>query len=233
MDGLWHCLLQNSVLFNQLQTKTRKLPDSCWSLASPGDTGIIIPGRRTCETTHQFRCRCHVRDAVIWLHPRRSTYQHPPECGAPGHWQLNITPVIVGFMVDKLNFIRVTKQLRSLKRWRHLVRILVYTPSKSAVKSLDYHEYAHKFHQSQHDWPWIPSHIHVFPWPGLWLSRATFHRIAMEWILKRRTPRWDLPVPVGGSPSVSSNMAIWEIPYRNFLAGEVIEVYIYKWFCSC
>ena len=88
MDGLWHCLLQNAVLFNQLQTKTRKLPDSCWSLASPGDTGIIIPGRRTCETTHQFRCRCHVRDAVIWLHPRRSTYPHPPECGAPGHWQL-------------------------------------------------------------------------------------------------------------------------------------------------
>ena len=219
MDGLWHCLLQNTVLFNQLQTKTRKLPDSCWSLASPGD---------------QFRCRCHVRDAVIWLHPRRSTYQHPPECGAPGHWQLNITPVIVGFMVDKLNFIRVTKQLRSLKRWRHLVRILVYTPSKSAVKSLDYHEYAHKFHQSQHDWPWIPSHIHVFPWPGLWLSRD--RHIGSRWNGSWRgghrggtyqSPLVDLLRCHQTWQSGKSLIGIFS------LGKSSKYISIYKWFCSC
>lgn len=58
---------------------------------------------------------------------------------APGRWQLNITPVIVGFLVDKSNFIGVTKQLRSLQRWRHLVRILVQKPPNSQ-KSLDYYD---------------------------------------------------------------------------------------------
>ena len=83
---LWHCLLQNIVLFNQLRTKTRKLSDSCWSLASPGDTRTIIPGRRTCETTHQVRCRCHVRDAVIWLHPK----------GQPTSILQNVVPQVTG-----------------------------------------------------------------------------------------------------------------------------------------